>query len=60
MSRRGNTRKRLRQRKRHEERKQLKQRQATNLLTQGLIAALARPISSRGAISEAIQQQERT
>jgi hypothetical protein len=53
-TRRSNTKKRARQRKRYEAKKQ----KADLLLTCGLIADLAQPISSRGALSEAIRAQQ--
>ena len=58
MSRRGNKRKRVRQRKPHEEWKQLKQRQAAKLLPSRLIAKLADPITSRGILGKVIEKHQ--
>ncbi len=56
MSRRSNIRKRAKQKARAKQR----QRQKDNLLTRGLIGKLADPVTSRGILGAAIQQQERT
>ena len=55
-TRRSNIKKRSRQKLRSKQRRQ----KADKLLTRGLITELARPISARGMLGAAIQQQERT